>query len=62
MLTFQRSWVAMGNQGMPARDLSWAHVFQPGKHIPQTESVGAKDVSVGSDLAAAQMHPHDGLD
>lgn len=62
MLALQRSWVAMGNQGMPARDLRRARVSQPGKHILQTESKGAKDVSVGSDLAAAQMHPCDGLD
>lgn len=62
MLTLRRSWVAMGNQGMPARDLKQARVSQPGKHILQTESKGAKHVSVGSDLAAAQMHPCDGLD
>ena len=52
----------MGNQGMPACDLKQADVSQPGKHILQTDSKGGEEVSVGSDLAATQMHPCDGLD
>lgn len=52
----------MGNQGMPACDLKQAAVSQPGKHVLQTESKRAEDVSVGSDLAATQIHPCDGLD
>lgn len=62
MQTRQCSWVAMGNWGMPARDLKQAHVSQAGKHILQTDSRGAEDVSVGSDLAAPQMHFCDSLD
>lgn len=62
MRTLQCSWVAMGNQGMPACDLKQADVSQPGKHILQTDSKGGEDVSVGCDLAATQMHPCDGLD
>lgn len=62
MRTRQCSWVAMGNWGMPARDLKQAHVSEPGKHILQTDSRGAEDVSVGSDLAAPQMHSCDSLD
>lgn len=62
MLALQRSWVAMGNQGMPAQDLKQAAVSQPCKHIRQTGFQGAQGTRVGSDLAAAQMHPCDDLD
>jgi hypothetical protein len=57
--------VQLGCHGQPEHASSWSETsccLQPCKHILQTKFQGANGVSVGSDLATAQMHPCDGLD